>query len=271
MASLVLEELNSLTSFFCKPGEIEFNKSPEEIEAVTTGQIHLGISIKLSIDFRGRETPLDLQISTTFNVLIDNTNDSPSLIDEVPDISLRFTEVSKEDLVNFKSSTVEYARTRLSDGTFSLLEFILWIQNTFQTFLDDKPVCNSSNDVSFKKERRSATLIHLDHIRSPSRYHKFLSNAAKEFSIVIELVREKSMIYLMIYGEDSTLKDFIKHFKTSNVDIDSTGKPCKERMMTLVQTVDAQNTVFQKSGLYIHQFPSISEVRMFIKERNFKL
>ena len=45
--------------------------------------------------------------------------------------------------------------------------------------------------------------------------------------------------------EDS--KNFLKNLKTHSVDVDSNGKPCKERLVNVVCTLNSENDCYESS------------------------
>ena len=41
-------------------------------------------------------------------------------------------------------------------------------------------------------------------------------------------------VYVVLLGDNKAISEFIKRWKTQNVDIDSHGKSCKEKMMSIL-------------------------------------
>lgn len=85
-------------------------------------------------------------------------------------------------------------------------------------------------------------LIHVDHMNDPKGYRKWLQKTAKETSCQLLLKQvypnedysKRPRIFVGIVGHSSDVSNFLKRWRTSRVDVDSRGKPCLERMMTVL-------------------------------------
>ncbi len=102
-----------------------------------------------------------------------------------------------------------------------------------------------SSDASNQKEKAQSSsysygaLCHVDHMRDGKGYRKWLRKASTAAGCVL-LVKacdnnaKKTLIIVSILGEESDVKRVLKRWRTSRVDVDSAGKPCLERMMTVL-------------------------------------
>ena len=72
-------------------------------------------------------------------------------------------------------------------------------------------------------------------MRNEQKYFKLLQSWAKELSIAGKLLRTGCHeITAVLFGERRVMGEFLKRWKTQNVDIDSHGRPCKEKMLTVL-------------------------------------
>mmetsp|Transcript_9516 Transcript_9516/g.13625 ORF Transcript_9516/g.13625 Transcript_9516/m.13625 type:complete len:452 (+) Transcript_9516:12-1367(+) len=104
---------------------------------------------------------------------------------------------------------------------------------------------SASIDASNQKENTKSSsysygaLCHVDHMRDGKGYRKWLRKASAASGCVL-LVKacdnnaKKPLIVVSILGEESDVKRVLKRWRTSRVDVDSAGKPCLERMMTVL-------------------------------------
>ena len=100
------------------------------------------------------------------------------------------------------------------------------------------------------EEDSSTVLIKIDHMRSPTIYMKHLRQWTQECQITGRVLVIPRDIFLLIEGTQENLKvgpidrsdpplvcpfqRFVVKFKTETVDIDSRGRPCKERLSTQI-------------------------------------
>ena len=104
---------------------------------------------------------------------------------------------------------------------------------------DDKtstePECNNST---------YAALVHVDHMNDRKCYQKWLrkeSEAAGCTLFITHCISSKSsrpLIYVGFVGDKNGVKKVLKLWRTSRVDVDSKGKPCLERMMSVLREGD---------------------------------
>jgi len=87
-----------------------------------------------------------------------------------------------------------------------------------------------------------ATLVEINHMRDQSRYVKNLSSWAEELHVELKVLhlkfRKLDNHWIIVIGNEKRVKIFKKYLRTRNVDIDSKGRPCKER---LVKDVASKN------------------------------
>jgi hypothetical protein len=84
-------------------------------------------------------------------------------------------------------------------------------------------------------------LVLVDHMNDPKGYRKWLRKTAKDVDCLL-LVKQsypnqdfsKRPLIIAVVVCDSSVQPFLKRWKTSRVDVDSKGKPCLERQMTVL-------------------------------------
>ena len=86
-------------------------------------------------------------------------------------------------------------------------------------------------------------LVHVDHMNDPKGYRKWLQKTAMETGCQLLLKQayphddysQRPRIVVAIVADSSTnVSSFLKRWRTSRVDVDSRGKACLERMMTIL-------------------------------------
>ncbi len=98
-----------------------------------------------------------------------------------------------------------------------------------------------------KQDTRYGILVLVDHMNDPKGYTKWLQKACKSAGCSCLILRcfpkddggnksrARPIIVVCLIGEDeSSLKQVLKRWRTSRVDVDSKGNPCLERMMDVL-------------------------------------
>jgi len=101
---------------------------------------------------------------------------------------------------------------------------------------DQKETAESSIQSTFWQY---GALCHVDHMRDGKGYRKWLrkASAAAGCTLLVKTCESKTnrpLIIVSILGEENDVKRVLKRWRTSRVDVDSAGKPCLERMMTVL-------------------------------------
>lgn len=87
---------------------------------------------------------------------------------------------------------------------------------------------------------RYGALCHVDHMNDGKNYRKWLRKAAAVAgcTLMLKMVyganAKRPLIIVAIVGEEDDVKRVLKRWRTSRVDVDSAGRPCLERMMTVL-------------------------------------
>lgn len=74
-------------------------------------------------------------------------------------------------------------------------------------------------------------------MRNEAKYFKLLNSWAKELEItgkVLKMEQRQHGIYVVLLGGAKELAEFVSRWKTQNVDVDSRGRHCKEKMITFL-------------------------------------
>ena len=85
-------------------------------------------------------------------------------------------------------------------------------------------------------------LVHVDHMNDGKRYRNWLRTTCRERECSV-LIRQyfcstnktRPIIYVGVFGTKCNVKQVMKQWRTSHVDVDSKNKPCLERMMSVLE------------------------------------
>lgn len=240
------EEIQMLESYFCQHGEftkkIEYNSNNTRIYSLCINYpvqfFYEKINVLLSLSITGNDIRQNFVINKNFSL---TTTANSSNTNKTITITVRHNDFKSRDfLSSFKKYMLDYIDTYNADEELSLLTICIWIQENLQIFLNQNydfgqpsefTELPSSSTEGTGHNKFYGAVIKLDHIRSKKRYFKFLQGTCRNLSLDIELIEVGRLLFLKVISQnEDNLKEFIKRLRTTLVDVDCTGKPCKERM-----------------------------------------
>lgn len=107
---------------------------------------------------------------------------------------------------------------------------------------DDDSSATIGNAAAREDAPPYGALCHVDHMNDSKGYRKWLRNVCRELGCCLLLKQcypnhdysKRPLIVVGLVGDKESIKLFLKRWRTSRVDTDSKGKPCLERMMTVL-------------------------------------
>lgn len=260
MADVVLDDLLLLQSYFCKPGEFSVNRSMESIK--TSDETNFIITLMLEIQ---KDDIVEIQVNVTSFEL------QKCFAANANHLCLKSTTgyISRTILQNFKEVVMNYQRFLCDNEELSLFNLLTWIPDKLNNYIKEKIERGNSETSCFEKETFSAALLKIDHIRSRSRYLKFMKNTSQNLQIGLELIYYQTQIFVIVFGLSLYVKEYIKLQRTSLVDVDSSGKPCKERMLKVVEIRQRKNLPSSFTGLNCMEVTNLEELRNKFKNFSF--
>ena len=248
----VREEVSILQSIFCQDDEFQMHTDLESLRDDQEYSITFSIYVNLNCEEAFEQEinsgdslgPVGAfgskQPSTTKSCVFTATLDS-KYPKEVQNISLKSTNFTNSQLKEMKSELWKYLEQLLveNDGQQPIImDLIQWTKDNHYKFLQQ-----SSNSSSLVAQQRGDTqnaelsncvVLKLDHMHSKQKYTKLIVKFANEFVLSGRLLFYGKMIWIILYGKSKNIKEYLKWHRTANVDVDSSGRPCKERMMTVL-------------------------------------
>ena len=111
-------------------------------------------------------------------------------------------------------------------------------QSAYEKVIERVEVLKDKENGEVEIEDLIVTLVEIDHMRNQVKYVKHLQTWTTQLDIKLFVVHLEflSKHWLLIQSTEDQLKQFMKNLKTQNVDVDSKGKPCKERLSTILYT-----------------------------------
>ena len=233
--SEVLDEVLALKSIFCNPGEF-YLINPSSVEDIeeTQGPISFKIAVKChpEQDLTSVANSSESDSATSSFAVEMTVSLKPDYPGTLPDISLSCMGMTKKSLSSLKTNLIEYATSLLTTSSDAIImDLTIWLQENGRSFVD-KLEFNSKRKMPTAS--KSILLLQLDHMRNKSRYTRTIARWVDELKLTGRIFFAGYLIFLLLTGEAESVKEYLRKHKTCNVDVDSSGKPCKEKMMNIL-------------------------------------
>lgn len=179
---------------------------------------------------------------------------SPCYPHVCPRISLSGKNLSSEVLNVVKDLVERHAQSLI--GQPMMLDLIMYVQETISSAVHADKICtlcsksaNAKEDVEVSAGKAqtgecslSMALLQIDHMRAKSSYVKTINSWTGELALNGFLLFYDWIILLLLQGDLKDIQNFIFRLRTVNIDVDSHGRSCKERMakvLAQMQCLDA--------------------------------
>jgi len=118
----------------------------------------------------------------------------------------------------------------LPDGEQKMLPTIDFAREKYQHIQ-----ISERKETQVVEEARELIVIKIDHMRNSSEYVKTLERWCGQLGVraVLVVSSDQGLIFLL-EGDKINTSNFMINWKTTSIDVDSRGKPCKERMIQIL-------------------------------------
>uniref|UniRef100_A0A6I8PGE7 RWD domain-containing protein 3 n=1 Tax=Ornithorhynchus anatinus TaxID=9258 RepID=A0A6I8PGE7_ORNAN len=215
-----------------------------------------GTTLRILTSARG---PLDeeLQLQLTFHLPVHY----PS---RLPGISVNSEHLTRAQCSEVKEQLLEQAEKLLSRPMVH--ELVLWIQENL------KHVVKRPEAAGGRAERPSPTdatadpqpsvvLLRLDHMRAKAKYVKMVEKWASDLRLTGRLMFLGKTILILLQGDKNSIKEYMILQKTTKVDVDSSGKKCKEKMISVLFETKAQAEHRRFLAFEVKEYSTVDELQ----------
>jgi len=227
----VSEELAVLESIYCLPGEIIIHTAGSDASCDTVFTVTLGA------------TRLTLTVPSSY----------PHV---APSVAVS-SDVKSRDTCCHVTQRLSAHALSLS-GRPMLLDLVMWLQDDLDQNSDPTRQVSKGQEeeanIDAETKERDVTasdccvaLLRLDHMRKRTVYCKTLTEWARELGVVGRVLFRDRLILILLIGQTTYIKELIVRIRTVNVDVDSRGKACKERMMSVLSEPHPINSISHSS------------------------
>jgi hypothetical protein len=230
---LIEEEIEALEAIFCGEGEFIIHSNVEG--GIFVQSETLNITIDLKIKCLACSTVKNQDICT-IQMTVCITREYP---DTLPNVSLLSTHFKKKEIIQFRDNLLSYAKTLPHEPI--ILDMALWLQENAPHTSSESTT--SENENKKKGVKNELVILRLDHMRNRTCYLKTLSGWTKDLDIRMIVFFAHKVILIIFEGQSENVKEFLRRFRSCNIDVDCSGKPCKEKMMTIVAQIQRSTSL----------------------------
>ncbi|KAG7221788.1 hypothetical protein INR49_028862 [Caranx melampygus] len=206
MSEAAVEEVSILSAIYCGQGEFQLLQQSEKD----------GFLVQINTSTGGERA---LNLSLLFHL-------HPQYPSCPPNISVSSTAFSRTQCHSIRQKLLDQAATLSPEPMVHQL--VEWIQ---QQDVEDRGAEEEVQDDNM--EERWTAVLSLDHIRSRSRYIGLLEGWSQQLHLTGRLLMGCTIL-VILQGARADIKEFCRLLKTVKVDVDSSGRKCKERMMKVL-------------------------------------
>lgn len=205
------DEIQGLQSFYYQPGELTV--------------LDYGNGKQLTVNIRQNRND-DKVVKMKVDIRIPE-----GYPDSIPDILLDCADLSRDNLTTIRQEADKVTKQYIGDP------MLLVVLNCIQEKFDEAVIIIKCDD-SIKESHQSVdvwnTLLKLDHMRAKSKYIKTIEKWTQELNLKGRVVFCGKLILIVLQGSHANIKGYIVRQKSVNVDVDSHGRSCKEKMMSVL-------------------------------------
>ncbi|XP_029001222.1 RWD domain-containing protein 3 isoform X2 [Betta splendens] len=238
MSEAALEELLVLSSIYCGPGEFQLLQQSD------------GVLFQINSAVGGHVGP---DVSLSFHL-------HPSYPACLPGVSVSSTRLSR--------SQCQYVRRELLERAAALPReaMVHQLVESLQCMELTEDYGRGEQRVEQRDEEEWTSVLLLDHIRSRNHYIRLLERWTHQLQLTGRLLLGRSIL-VILQGARPDIKEFCSLLKTVKVDVDSSGKKCKERMMkVLIETPLTSSSGHRVQGLVVREYLSLPELSAAFQE-----
>lgn len=222
---MAVEEIIAMRSIFCQPGEFSV------LQNGVDGSQQSIVTVRISRpDFIPAPSTLAID-SITLTVAM-----SPDYPHVAPTVSVSGNLLHRR--VAEQLSVALADETKQLIGQPMILDLVGWVRDNWPDH-SETVECSAESYAAghLDPDQCRTVILHFDHMRSRASYSKTIENWTTELRIAGRLMFCDRLITGLMQGTASDIKTCLQRLRTVNVDVDSHGRSCRERMMSVLCNV----------------------------------
>ncbi|KAM4641676.1 RWD domain-containing protein 3 [Discoglossus pictus] len=240
MSEAALEEISVLSAIYCEEGEFDVLSHSESgitltiqtcAHCITGSEIHIRLLFDLPLEY-------------------------PCCL---PNISISSNELTRTQCKDLKDKLLEEAGQHLQEPMIH--DLILWIQQNVKYLIREPETSVLDGNRPLTDEGTWTLLLHLDHMRAKSKYVKTVEKWTADLTLCGRLMFMDKIILILLQGPRSSIREYLVMQKTCKVDIDSSGKKCKEKMIRVLSETRLSSEQTRFHTFEVKEYSSVSDLQ----------
>lgn len=238
----------------------DINDEVEAIEAIYCGENEFLLLSKedSSVTFSITTNPVnneELKITLTFML------SALSYPNEPPSISVQSQYLNRQECDGIKVFLLGEADSL--HGTPMILNLLTSLQ---EKEINPRKALKSIVTAPVENENLTTCVLQLDHMRNKVQYTKTIKRWCDELEILGRLLFCQRWIFIILQSSERNIKTYIQRNKHQCVDVDSSGHPCKERMLSTLYHGCEDTLAF--SSFEVVNLDQQNELRNYLMQHN---
>ncbi|XP_069823833.1 RWD domain-containing protein 3 [Dendropsophus ebraccatus] len=239
MSGAAQEEVSVLSAIYCDPGQCRILSCSEN-----------GMTVMIQTS-----APSRAQSQIHLRLVFDLPVTYPSC---PPNLSVSSEELTRAQCTALRDRLVEQARERPPEPMIH--DLVLWTQQNCESVVGNRVQDEERLLSAVMDEPAWTTLIHIDHMRAKNKYVKTIEKWMSDLGLSGRLMFMGKLILILLQGDRSHIQDYLLLQKTCKVDVDSSGKKCKERMISVLCDMKLPPGQDRFPTFEVAEFSSIDEL-----------
>ncbi|XP_075792701.1 RWD domain-containing protein 3 isoform X2 [Pelodiscus sinensis] len=215
-----------------------------------------GITLRIQISVKGL-LDSDILLKLSFHLPV-------SYPSSLPNISIHSEQLTRVQCKDVKERLLEQAKRHLSEPM--LHKLVLWIQQNLKHIIGKSETSNGSETSTLSRcisteDGLWIVLLHLDHMRAKAKYVKTVEKWTSDLRLTGRLMFMGKVILILLQGERSSIKEYLILQKTCKVDVDSSGKKCREKMISVLSETKVQTEQKRFQGFEVKEYSTLDELQ----------
>ncbi|XP_053550028.1 RWD domain-containing protein 3 [Bombina bombina] len=240
MSEAALDEISALSAIYCAQGECEVLSHSDNgitaaiqtsLQGVKDSEIHLRLLFELPVTY-------------------------PSCL---PNISVSSKELTRTQCSILKDKLLEQAKQHILEPMIHNL--ILWLQQNLKYLIKETETSVLEENRPLTDEGTWTVLLHLDHMRAKNKYVKTVEKWATDLKLCGRLMFMGKIILILLQGEKSRIREYLVLQKTCKVDVDSSGRKCKEKMLSVLSEARLPSEHKRFHSFEVQEYSSVGELK----------
>ena len=142
----------------------------------------------------------------------------------------------------------------MEDIEQKMLAIIDFCKHTYENFKDD-----DKREAKVHEIEEEILIVKIDHMRKSGSYIRTLESWSTQLGLVTLVITSRDQgIVLLSHGDKCQMTKFLLNWKSTNIDVDSKGKPCKERMIQILHREKVDDKHISLIGITGHKFATVN-------------